>query len=125
VGRVSRVRWAAARYHPPGLQPPGKRGPKPTQGKRQRRLQEWARRSDTPWESVAVDWYGGQRKKLGGFSRTALWYTPGLPPVDIRYVLVCDPEGKPRLDAFCCTDLRATAEQILAWVVMRWSVEVP
>ena len=57
-------------------------------------------------------------------SRTALWYTLGLPPVDIRYVLVSDPEGKLRMEAFFCTDLQATPEQILQWVVMRWSVEV-
>jgi hypothetical protein len=28
------------------------------------------------------------------------------------------------MEAFFCTDLQATPEQILAWVVMRWSVEV-
>jgi hypothetical protein len=28
------------------------------------------------------------------------------------------------MDAVCCPDLRATPEQILAWVVRRWSVEV-
>jgi hypothetical protein len=39
-------------------------------------------------------------------------------------VLVCAPEGTLRLEAFFCTDLQATPEQILAWVVMRWSVEV-
>jgi hypothetical protein len=44
--------------------------------------------------------------------------------VAIRYVVVADPEGKLRLEAFFCTDLQATPEQILAWVVMRWSVEV-
>jgi hypothetical protein len=124
VAMVSRLRWDAALYHPPGLQSSGKRGPKPTKGKRQRRLQEWAVRSDTPWETVEVAWYGGQRKQLWVFSHTALWYTPGLPPVDIRYVLVCDPEGKRRMEAFFCTDLQATPEQILQWVVMRWSVEV-
>jgi hypothetical protein len=124
VVMVSRLRWDAALYHPPELQPPGKRGPKPTKGKRQRRLQSWAERSDTPWEDVEVDWYGGQRKQLWVFSRTALWYTPRLPPVAIRYVLVADPEGKLRMEAFFCTDLQATPEQILAWVVMRWSVEV-
>ena len=124
VTMVSRLRWDAALYHPPEPQPKGKRGPKPTKGKRQRRLQEWAVRSDTPWETVEVAWYGGQRKQLWVFSHTALWYTPGLPPVDIRYVLVCDPEGKRRMEAFFCTDLQATPEQILPWVVMRWSVEV-
>jgi hypothetical protein len=121
---VSRLRWDAALDHPPGPQPPGKRGPKPTKGKRQRRLQSWAERSDTPWEDMEVDWYGSQRKQLWVFSRTALWYTPGLPPVAIRYVLVADPEGTLRMEAFCCTDLQATPAQILQWVVMRWSVEV-
>jgi hypothetical protein len=60
---VSRLRWDAALYHPPGLQPPGKRGPKSAKGKHQRSLQGWASRSDTPWEEIEVDWYGGQRKK--------------------------------------------------------------
>ncbi len=124
VVMVSRLRWDAALYHPPGLQPPGKRGRKPLKGKRQRSLRGWAERSDTPWETVEVTWYGGQRKQLWVFSHTALWYTTGLPPVEIRYVLVADPEGKLRMEAFFCTDLQATPEQILAWVVMRWSVEV-
>jgi hypothetical protein len=71
-----------------------------------------------------VEWYGGQRKTLWVFSRTALWYTPRLPPVAIRFVIVCDPGGKLRMEAFFCTDLQATPGQILQWVVMRWSVEV-
>jgi DDE superfamily endonuclease len=124
VVMVSRLRWDAALYHPPGPQPPGKRGRKPLQGKRQRRLQEWAERSDTPWETVEVDWYRGERKQLWVFSRTALWYTPRAPPVAIRDVLVADPEGKLRMEAFFCTDLQATPMEILPWVVMRWSVEV-
>jgi hypothetical protein len=121
---VSRLRWDAALYHEPAPQPPGKRGPKPTKGKRQRSLQGWAERSDTPWETAEVDWYGGQRKQLWVFSRTALWYTPRQPPVPIRYVLVADPEGKLRMEAFFCTDLEATPVEILQWVVMRWAVEV-
>ena len=124
VVMVSRLRWDAALYHPPAPQPPGKRGPKPTQGKRQRSLQGWAERADTPWETGEVVWYGGQRKKLWGFAHTALWYSRGLPPVNIRYVLVCDPEERLRMDAFFCTDLQAAPVQILEWVVMRWSVEV-
>jgi hypothetical protein len=87
VAMVSRLRWDAALYHPPEPRPPGQRGRKPAKGRRQRRLQAWASRSDTPWEDVEVAWYGGQRKQLWVFSHTALWYTPGLPPVDSRYVL--------------------------------------
>jgi hypothetical protein len=124
VAMVSRLRWDAALYHPPEPQPQGKRGPKPLKGKRQRRLQEWAERTDTPWETVEVDWYRGQRKKLWIFSRTALWYTPRWSLVSIRYVLVGDPEGKLRMEAFFSTDLEASPAQILQWVIMRWSVEV-
>src|SRR5215216_4840459 len=79
VVMVSRLRWDAALYHPPGFQPPGKRGRKPTKGQRQRSLQGWAERADTPWETVEVDWYGGQRKALWVFSRTALWYNQAVP----------------------------------------------
>jgi len=93
-------------------------------GKRQRSLQGWAERSHTPWETVEVDWYGGQRKQLWGFARTALWYTPGLPPVAIRYGLVADPEGTWRMEAFFCPDLQATPVESLPWVVRRWAVEV-
>jgi DDE superfamily endonuclease len=72
VAMVARLRQDAALYHPLGLQSSGKCGPKPTKGTRQRRWQEWAVRSDTPWETVEVAWYGGQRKQLWGFSHTAL-----------------------------------------------------
>jgi hypothetical protein len=124
VVMVSRLRLDAALYHPPVAPPPSKRGRKPTKGQRQRSLKEWAARTDTPWQETAVNWYGGQRKRLWVFSRAALWYTPGWAPVALRFVLVRDPEGKLHDAAFCCTDLQATPEQILQWVVMRWSVEV-
>jgi hypothetical protein len=124
VVRVTRLRLAAALYHPPGPQLPGKRGRKPTKGKRQRTLAGGAARSDTPWEQVEVDGSGEQRKARWVFSRTALWYTPGGAPVALRFVLVRDPAGNLHDAAFCCTDLQATPAQILHWVVRRWSVEV-
>jgi hypothetical protein len=52
----SRLRWDAALSHPPGPPPQGNRGPNPLKGKRQRSLQGWAARSDTPWETMEVDW---------------------------------------------------------------------
>jgi hypothetical protein len=124
VGMVSRLRWAAALDHPPGPQPPGTRGPTPWKGERHRSLQGWAARSATPWETVEVDCYRGQRQRLWSFSHTALWYTPGLPPAAIRDVLVCAPAGKPRLEAFVCTDVQATPGEILRWGGMRWAGEV-
>jgi DDE superfamily endonuclease len=124
VVMVSRLRLDAALHHPPGPQPAGKRGRKPTKGPRQRSLKVWAARTDTPWEAVVVDWYHGERKALQLFSRTALWYTSGWAPVAIRFVLVRDPAGQLADTAFLCTDLQATPTQIVEWVVMRWSVEV-
>ena len=124
VTLVTRLRLDASLYHPPTPQPPGKRGRKPLKGKRQRSLKAIAARSDTTWEEIEVLWYGGVKKKIKVFSRTALWYTPRLAPVAIRYVLVRDPEGKLRDEAFACTNLEAKASQIVEWVVMRWSVEV-
>jgi hypothetical protein len=124
VVMVSRLRLDAALYHPPGSHPARKRGRQPTKGARQRSLKVWAARTDTPWESVVVDWYHGEQKTLQVFSRTALWYTSGCAPVAIRFVLVRDPEGRLADAAFFCTDLQATPSQIIEWVVMRWSVEV-
>src|SRR5512135_379130 len=54
VTMICRLRLDAALYHPPGPQPPNKRGPKPKKGRRQRRLTEWASRNDTPWELTAL-----------------------------------------------------------------------
>jgi hypothetical protein len=88
---VSRLRWDARLHHPPGPQPKGKRGAKPQKGDRQRALKVWAAREDTPWQEEAVDWYGGQKKSMKLFSRTALWYRPGQPPLPIRFVITRDP----------------------------------
>lgn len=124
VTLICRLRLDAALYHPPGPQPPGKRGRKPKKGPRQRRLTEWAERGDTPWQEVEVRWYGGQCKLMQVFSRTGLWYRRGCDPVAIRYVLARDPEGAQSDAAYFCTDERFGPEQILRYVVQRWSVEV-
>jgi len=92
VTMICRLRLDAGLYDPPGEQPAGKRGPKPKKGPRQVKLQEWARREDTPWEDHEVAWYGGERKTMRLFSGTGLWYTAGQDPVAIRYLLARDPE---------------------------------
>lgn len=121
---VSRLRWDARLYHPPGPQPAGKRGPKPQKGDRQRTLTQWAARENTPWQEEELSWYGGRSKTLQLFSRTALWYRAGQSPLPIRWVMVRDPEGNLRDEVFFATDPQTDPVQILEWVVMRWSVEV-
>jgi hypothetical protein len=114
----------ATLYHRPGPHPQGKHGPKPLQDKRQRRLQAWAERTETPWKTVTVDRYRGQRATLWVFSHTALSHTPGLPPVEIRLLPVCDPVGMIQMEAFFYTDQQASLVQILALAVMSSSVGV-
>ncbi len=84
VTLICRLRLDAALYDPPGPQPPSPRGRKPKTGPRQRRLTEWASDHTTPWESLEVDWYGGQCRVMPVFSGTRLWYTRGHDPVAIR-----------------------------------------
>ena len=124
VTMICRLRLDAALYHRPGPQPAGKRGPKPKKGARQRRLTEWASRQDTPWQEIEVDWYGGRHKSMQVFSRTGLWHRRGCDPVAIRYVMARDPEGRQSDAAYFCTDERYEPEEILKYVVQRWSVEV-
>ena len=42
----------------------------------------------------------------------------------IRWVLVVDPQGQARTEAFFSTDVSLAAETIVAWFVLRWNVEV-
>jgi hypothetical protein len=65
VGMVSRLRWDAALYHPPGPQPPDKCGLNPLKGKRQWSMQAWANRADTPCETMEVAWYRASETIMG------------------------------------------------------------
>ena len=71
-----------------------------------------------------MDWDRGERKRLWVCARTALWDTPGLAPVALRFVWVRDPEGQLADAAFFCTDLPAPPEPLLHGVVRRWAVAV-
>ena len=41
----------------------------------------------------------------------------------LRWLIVRDPTGAFRPQAFLCTDLDAAAEDILSWFVRRWTIE--
>lgn len=124
VTYVSRLRLDAALYDWPGPQPKGKRGPKPKKGVRQASLKARLRDPVTRWRTMTIDWYRGERRTLDIATGTAMWYTPGHDPLPLRWVLVRDPLGKLLPAAFFATDLDATPQQILAWVIMRWGLEV-
>jgi len=124
VTYVSRLRLDACLHDWPGPQPKGKRGPKPKKGDRQRALKARLTDPATVWQTVTIDWYQGKQRTLEIATGLALWYTPGQDPLPLRWVLVRDPAGKLLPAAFFATDLEATPEQILAWIIMRWGIEV-
>jgi hypothetical protein len=121
---VTRLRLDAALYDPPPPPDPHRRGPKPQKGNRQKSLKKRAADPQTVWTTQEIAWYHGTRRTLQFLSETALWYTPGCRPLAIRWVLVHDPQGELRDQAFLCTDVNATLEQIMTWVILRWNIEV-
>ena len=70
-----------------------------------------------------ADWYGGEARVLDYVSGTAVWYTGGAPPAQIRWVLVRDPSGVRDAQAFLCTDLDLEPTAILSRFVFRWRIE--
>jgi hypothetical protein len=73
---------------------------------------------------MVAQWCGLAQRAVEVASATAVWSHPGQPPVPIRWVLIRDPQAKFATQALLCTHLQAAPEQILAWFVQRWQLEV-
>jgi hypothetical protein len=97
VTLVSRLRLDARLHGFPEPRPPGKRGRKPKKG---------------------------TRKPVRLLSGDCLWHTPGQDPVRLCWVLVVDPAGQDRPQAFFATDVGLTPERIVEVFVLRRNVEV-
>jgi hypothetical protein len=122
---ITRLRLDAALYQPAPPRKPGTKGAPRKKGARLPTLAQVLAHPQTQWTRVlVVDWYGEGEREVEFTSDTGVWYHTGLPPVPIRWVLVRDPSGKFRPQALLCTDLRVAPEQILAWFVLRWRLEV-
>jgi hypothetical protein len=113
---VRRLRKDAALWTlPPWEQPAGKRGPKPKYGDRRIDL---SKRAGQPrgWQSVECVQYGRQQtKRIKTF--VATWHPAGGA---IRVVLVQEEDG---WLPFFCTDVEATAEEILTAMADRGAIE--
>ena len=73
---------------------------------------------------MTVTWYGGVSKKILYMYNQALLYQPGQGTVKIAWVLVRDPKGKLRDEAFYTTDLTMAPQEIIRHFVQRWGIEV-
>ena len=81
--------------------------------------------STTVWTPITVpDWYGTGERGIEVVSDTAVWYHTGRPPVPLRWVLIRDPHGQFATQALLGTDRAVAPEQIVAWFVRRWQLEV-
>ena len=74
------------------------------------------------WDPLPLTLYGRQVTPLV-FAGTALWYG-ALRHQPVRIVLVRDPSGRRRDEAFFCTDLAVDAAFILEGYARRWTIEV-
>lgn len=118
------MRLDAGLYDFPTPRPLGKRGRTPLKGAKQPTLQMRLTDPHSPWTPLDCPWYGGKRRPLEICTSTALWYSPKNPLLPLRWVLVRAPRGQLKPTAFLTTDLTLTPEQILAYFIQRWSLEV-
>ncbi len=124
VTLISRLRLDARLFDFPGPEVPGKTGPKPQKGERLPKLKDLVDDPDQDWQKAHVKWYGGATKRIRFLTGACLWHTPGQKPALIRWVLVVDPGGKCKPEAFFSTDTQLTPIQIVEYFVLRWGVEV-
>jgi hypothetical protein len=124
VTLITRLRLDAALYDPAPATRAGQRGRPRKKGARQLTLA--ARLSDpaTVWSDTIVGWYGGTLRKVQLASDTAVWYHSGLPPVELRWILIRDPQGKFEAQALLSTSCGLSPVAIVEWFVTRWQLEV-
>jgi hypothetical protein len=121
---VTRLRLDAALYDPAPPRRAGQLGRPRLKGKRLPNLSVVAEDPSIVWTPTTVeDWYSSGKRTVEVDSATAVWYSTGLPPVPIRWVVVRDPQGEFTTQALLCTDLGASPEQVLRWFVLRWQME--
>lgn len=118
---VSRLRLDAALWAPPPNRRPERKGRPRRRGARLPTPQQSAARCRR-WQTVSVAIYG-RTVTTQILTLRALWYA-ALREAPVRGVLVRDPSGKRRDDAFFCTDLSASAVFILEAYARRWCLEV-
>jgi hypothetical protein len=122
---ITRLRLDAALYEPAPPRGPRQVGRPRLKGQRLPTLAAVAGDPTTTWTPITIpDWYGTGERQVEVSSDTAVWYHTGLPPVPLRWVLIRDPHGRFDPQALLCTDLAVAPEQIVAWFVRRWQLEV-
>src|SRR5688572_1876151 len=118
---LSRLRLDAALWARPGRRRPGQRGRPRKRGHRLPTPKAMAA-TRRRWDPLPLTLYGRPVTPLV-FGCTALWYG-ALREQPVRIVIVRDPSGRRRDEAFFCTDLTVDHAVILEGYARRWTIEV-
>ena len=118
---VSRLRLDAALWAPAPKRGPRRPGRPRRRGARLPSPQQVAARCRR-WQTISVAIYG-RTVTTQVLTLRALWYA-ALREAPVRIIVVRDPSGKRRDEAFFCTDLSADAVFILEAYARRWCLEV-
>lgn len=122
---VSRLRLDARLFQPPPAPVPHRAGRPRLVGQRLPTVKHTLAAQDTVWTRLLVPhWYGAVAREIEYTAGAAIWYHGGFPPLPIAWVLIRDPLASFDPIALLCTDPAQTPQQILAWFVQRWQVEV-
>jgi hypothetical protein len=125
VHLLSRLRPDAALWARPGRRRPGQRGRPRKRGHRLPTPKAMAA-TRRRWDSLPLTLYG-RPVSPRVFGCTALWYG-ALRAQPVRIVVVRDPSGRRRDEAFFCTDLTVTHAFTHAFILegdaRRWTLEV-
>jgi len=118
---ISRLRMDAALWTLPPAQQSGQRGRPRRRGERLPHPADWAA-AQHEWERLQIQIYGRTVETLV-FTKTAMWYV-ALREQAVKIVIVRDPSGRRKDEAFFCTDVQAEAACILQTYSARWTLEV-
>jgi len=125
VSLITRLRLDAALYDPAAPRQPQQQGRPRLKGQRRPTLAQVLLDPQTVWWKLEIeDWYGAGNRVVEVCSATAVWYHTGKDPVEIRWVLIRDPQGQFEPQALLSTELKHTPWQILTWFMRRWRLEV-
>jgi hypothetical protein len=125
VCMVTRLRLDARLFEPASPRDPHRLGRPRRTGARLPTLAQRLVDPATSWQPLIVpDWYGGAERAVEIASGCAIWNHPGRPVVPLRWLLVRDPTGELKSQAFLATDIDIQPADMLAWFIRRWTIEV-
>ena len=120
---ISRMRMDARTFEFP-LESPKKRGRKKLVGQRLPTFKTMLEDTAIVWNTLELNWYGGERKKIEYLTGCCLWYGYGIRPVPIKWILTREPNRNATAAVLFSTDIEMMIETVIENFICRWQLEV-